>query len=133
MDSGHQAVRMDLNLASIKYKAKTSMYCGDIDWRKICEEDAHRKLYNKYLLNLTSRDMLYDNFSKAVVRAGRETVIAINHKCDSWYAASKNILVPAIQEKNQSHHCLCNRSNLTPDEVIHLKSQLKEINKAIRT
>ncbi len=39
LDSDHHAVCMDLNLASIKYKAKMSMNCGDIDWRKICEED----------------------------------------------------------------------------------------------
>jgi hypothetical protein len=39
LDSDHRAVRMDLNLKSIKYKAKTSMNCSNIDWRKICEED----------------------------------------------------------------------------------------------
>jgi hypothetical protein len=78
LDSDHRAVRMDLNLTSIKYKAKTSTYCGDIDWRKICEEDEQQKLYNKYLLKLTSRDMSYDNLCKAVVRAGKETAVAID-------------------------------------------------------
>jgi exonuclease III len=39
LNSDHCAVHMDLNLTSIKYKAKTLMNCGDIDWRKICEED----------------------------------------------------------------------------------------------
>jgi hypothetical protein len=48
---------MDLYLRSIKYKAKTLMNCSNIDWRKICEEDEQQKLYNKYLLVLTSRDM----------------------------------------------------------------------------
>jgi hypothetical protein len=89
MDSNHQAVCMDLNLTSIKYKAKTPMNCGDIEWRKSCEEDKQCKLYNKYLLNLTSCDMLYNDFCKAVVRAGRETFIAIDHKYEDWYAASK--------------------------------------------
>jgi exonuclease III len=61
-DSDHRAVRMDLNLTSIKYKEKTSMNYGDIDWRKIREEDEQQKLYNKYLLKLTSRDMSNNNF-----------------------------------------------------------------------
>jgi hypothetical protein len=37
LDSNHHAVSMDLNLTFIKYKAKSSMNCSDIDWRKICE------------------------------------------------------------------------------------------------
>ena len=56
-DSNHKAVRMQL-----KYKEKASLDSGNIDWRKICEEDKQRKLYNKYLLDLTSRDMAYDTF-----------------------------------------------------------------------
>ena len=50
---------MQLNLMLLKYKAKVSLDSGDIDWRKICEEDKQPKLYNKYLLELTSRDMTY--------------------------------------------------------------------------
>ncbi len=92
---------MDLNLTSIKYKAKTSMNCRAIDWRKICNKDKECKLYNKYLLDLTSCNMSYDNFCRSVVRADRETVVVINHKCEGWYAASKNILVPAIKETKQ--------------------------------
>ncbi len=122
MDIDHQAVCMDLNLTSIKYKVKMFINCGDIDWRKICKEDEQCKLYNKYLLDLTSRDMSYDVYCKAVVHTGRETVIAINCKCEGWYTASKNILVPAIEEKNQLRHRLHNRSNITPDKVVHLKS-----------
>jgi hypothetical protein len=53
---------MQLNLTSLKYKEKASLDSGDIDWRKICEEDEQRKLSNKYLLELTSRDMAYDTF-----------------------------------------------------------------------
>lgn len=54
--SDHRAVSLDLNLTSIKSKAKSSMNCSDINWRKICEEDEQCKLYNKYLLELTSQD-----------------------------------------------------------------------------
>jgi hypothetical protein len=100
LDSDHSAVHMDLNLMSIKYKAKMSMNCGNIDWRKICEEDEQRKLYNKYLLKLPSWDMSYNNFCKAVVRAGKETAVPINRKCKGWYTVSESILAPAIQEKN---------------------------------
>ncbi len=39
LDSNHRAVSMDLNLTSIKYKAKLLMNCDGIDWRKICEEE----------------------------------------------------------------------------------------------
>ncbi len=89
LDSDHRAVRMDLNLTSINYKANTLMNCGDIEWRKICEEDEKQKLFNKYLLKLTSWDMSYDNFCKAVICAGKETSITINWKCKGWYTTSK--------------------------------------------
>jgi hypothetical protein len=90
---------MQLNLTSLKYKEKASLNSGDIDWRKICEEDEQRKLYNKYLLELTSRDMAYDTFCEAVMRAGRETAVSIEFKCEGWYKASESILIPAIKEK----------------------------------
>ena len=70
LDSDHRAVSLDLNLTSIKYKVKSSLNRGDIDWRKICEDDEQRKLYNKYLLQLTSRDMTYKENCEAIVRAG---------------------------------------------------------------
>jgi len=47
LDSDHRAVTMARNLTSIKYNANSSIKCGDTDWRKICEEDEQRKLYNK--------------------------------------------------------------------------------------
>jgi hypothetical protein len=120
---------MDLNLTLIKYKAKTSMYCRNIDWRKICDKDKQRKLYNKYLLKLTSRVMSYDNFCKAVVRAGKETAVAMDCKCEGWYTASKGILAPAIQEKNRLRHRLLDRRDLSLDKISHFQFQLKEINK----
>ncbi len=89
LESNHCAVNMDLNLTSIEYKVKTLMNCSDIVWRKFCKEDEQRKLYNKYLLELTSRDMSYNNFCKAVVCAGKETAVAIDCKCKGWYTASK--------------------------------------------
>ncbi len=129
LDSDHRAVCMDLNLTSINYKTKTLMNCGNIDWRKICEEDEQQKLYNKYLLELTSRDMSYNNICKVVICAVKETAIAINWKCKGWYTASKSILAPAIQEKNQLRHRLHDRSGLSTDKIASLQAQLKEINK----
>ena len=98
-DSDHRAVRMQLNLTSLKYNEKASLASGNIDWQKICEEEEQRKLYNKYLLELTSRDMAYDTFCEAVKRAGRETAVSIESKCEGWYKASESILMPAIEEK----------------------------------
>jgi hypothetical protein len=129
LDSNHHAVQMDLNLTSIKYKVKKSMNRGDIDWRKICEEEEQRKLYNKYLLQFTSRKMPYNNFCKAVVHTGRETTVAIDPKCEGWYAASEHILAPAIQEKNQLRHRLHDRNSLNPEQLADIQSQLKAINK----
>jgi hypothetical protein len=80
-DSDHQAVRMQLNLSSLNYKEKASLDSGDIDWRRICKEDEQHKLYNKYLHELTSRDMAYNTFYEAVVCAGRKTAISIECKC----------------------------------------------------
>ena len=54
-DSDHRAVRMQLNLPSLKFKEKLSLDSRKIDWRKIFEEDEQCKLYNKYFLELTSR------------------------------------------------------------------------------
>jgi hypothetical protein len=89
---------MQLNLALLKHKEKASINGGEIDWRKICKEDEQRKLYNKYLLELTTLDMTYDNFCEAVVCAGPETAISIKCKCKGWYKASKAILIPVIEE-----------------------------------
>jgi hypothetical protein len=88
-----------------------------------------QKLYNKYLLELTSQDMSYNNFCKAVIPSGKETAIVIDWKCKGWYTASKRILAPAIQEKNLLRHCLHNRSGLRTDRITSLQAQLKEINK----
>jgi exonuclease III len=99
-DSDHQAVCMQLNLTSLKYKVKASLNCGDIDWKKICDEDKQRKLYNKYLLELTLHDMTYENFCEAVTRAGCQIAVSIESKCKGWFKASESILTPAIKEKN---------------------------------
>jgi hypothetical protein len=88
---------MQLNLTSLKYKEKASLDSGDIDWRKICKEDEQRKLYNKYLLKLTSRDMAYDTFCEAGIHHGGKTAVSIESKCEGWYKASESILIPAIE------------------------------------
>jgi hypothetical protein len=73
--------------------------------------------------------MPYNNFYKVVVHAGKETAIAIDRKCKGWYTASKSILAPAIQEKNQLRHHLHDRSSLSTDKIASLQAQLKAINK----
>jgi hypothetical protein len=95
-DSNHCAIRMQFNLTLLKYKEKVSLNGGEIGWIKICEEDKQRKLYNKYLLELTTRNMTYDNFCEALVCAGRKTANSTECKCEGWYKASKAILIPAI-------------------------------------
>ncbi len=70
VDSNHRAVRMQLNLTLLKYKEKVLLNGGEINWRKICEEKETHKLYNKYLLELTTRDMTYNTFCEAIIRAG---------------------------------------------------------------
>ena len=87
---------MQLNLTSLKYNEKASLDSGDIDWQKICTGDEQRRLYNKYMLELTLRDMAYDTFCEAVIRAGRKTAVSIESKCKGWYKASESILIPAI-------------------------------------
>ena len=132
-DSDHRAVRMQLNLTSLKYKKKVAtLNSGDIDWRKICEEEEQRKLYNKYLLELTSRDMTYDAFCEAVVRAGRETAVSIECQCEGWYQASESILAPAIEEKNRLRHQLQDRHALSDTELADIQLKLKHINKRNR-
>jgi hypothetical protein len=64
-----------------------------------------------------------------VVRAGKETAVAINRKCEGWYTASKSILAPAIQEKNQLRRRLHDRSRLSLNKVTGIQAQLKVINK----
>jgi len=125
--SDHRAVALSLNITSIKYKANSKLNSGDIDWRKICKEDEQRKLYNKYLLELTSHNMSYNNFCEAVVRAGKETAaaITIDRKYKGWYTASKDILAPAIQEKNRPHHHLHDCGSLNPNKIAAIKMQLK--------
>ena len=126
-DSDHRAVKMQLNLTSLKYKEKMPSEKKKIDWRKICEEDEQRKRYNKYLLELTSRDMTYDNFCEAIMCAGRKTAISIEPQCRGWYAASESILNPAIEEKNRLRHQLQDTSNLTNDEIKDLQLKLEYV------
>ena len=90
---------MQLNLTSLKYKEKTSLNSKDIDWRKNCEDVKQRKLYNKYLLKLTSHNITYDTFCEAVTHAGCKTAVSIESKCEGWYKASEAILTPAIEEE----------------------------------
>jgi hypothetical protein len=86
-------------------------------------------MYNKYLMQLTSRDMSYKNFCEAVVGAGELTAVTVNQSCTGWYTASESILAPAIQEKNRLRHCLHDCNNLSPSEISNIKDQLKVVNK----
>ena len=122
LDSDHRAVSLDLNLTSIKYKVKSSLNRGDTDWRKICEEDEHHKLYNKYLLQFTSCDMTFKEYCKAIARAGATTATVVTRQCKGWYRASKDILAPAIQEKNCLRHRLHDSSTLSPEEIADIKT-----------
>ncbi len=108
------------------------MHSGEIDWCATTEKDEQQKLYNKYLLELTTKDMRYDKFCKAVVQAAQETATAIENKCEGWCTASKDILTPAIEEKNRLHHQLHDKHLLTLAEIEQLKKKLKEINKCNR-
>ena len=55
--------------------------------------------------------------------------MSIENKCEGWYTASKAILAPAIEEKNQLHHNLQDRNHLTATEIDQLQQQLKNITK----
>ena len=123
-DSNHQAVQMHLNLTSLKYNETASLNTRTIVWRKICKEDEQHKIYNKYILELTSREMTYDAFCEAVTRAGRETSVSIESKWEGWYKASESILTPAIKEKNQLRHQLQNTINFTDNEIADLQLKL---------
>ncbi len=83
-------------------------------------------MYNKYLMQLTSRDMSYENFCEAVVRAGEITAVVVNRSCAGWYTVS---LALAIQEKNRLRHRLHDCNNLSPGEISSIKDQLKMVNK----
>jgi hypothetical protein len=51
---------------------------GDIDWRIICEDETQHAMYNKYLMQLTSQNMSYENFCEAVVHSGEFTAVTVN-------------------------------------------------------
>jgi hypothetical protein len=128
-DSNHRAVIMQLNLTLLKYKEKALLNGGEINRSKICEEEETCKLYNKYLLELTTCDMTYDTFCEAIIHAGRKTAVSINCKCEGWFKASKTILIPAIEEKNRLRHRLQDKTQLNPTELTRLQQQLKSVNK----
>jgi exonuclease III len=130
-DSDHRAVRMQLNLTSLKYKEKASIKCGDINWREICDDDQLRKLYNKYLLELTSHDMTYNNFCEAVTRAGRQTAVSIESKCEGWYKASESVLIPAIEEKNDYVTDYKTNSSLMTNLLTFIANSSKSTNEIV--
>jgi len=80
-------------------------------------------------MEFTSQEMRYVDFCQGVIQVGKETAMVIDQKCEGWYTVSESILAPAIQEKNQLHHRLHDRSGLSPDEIAHIKAQLTVINK----
>ena len=81
------------------------------------------------IINYTTRIVWSSPFCEAVVRAGKETAIAINRKCEGWYTASKDILAPAIQEKNRLRHHLHDSGSLNPSVIAAITMQLKLVNK----
>jgi hypothetical protein len=69
---------------------------NDNDWRKINADDVHRTLYNKRLLELTSRNMTYNTFCETVVRAGRKTAASTERKCNGWHKPRQDT-IPSLR------------------------------------
>ena len=121
-DGDHRTVRMELNLTSLKYKEKASLNTGEIDWRKICKEDEQHKLYNKYLLDFTTRDMTYDNFCEAVVRAGQETNILLKINVRDGTQQAKLSLLQPLRKRTDYATNLKKETASPPQKLINSNS-----------
>ena len=64
--SDHQAVRLKVSLASIKFKS-CEVSLGTIDWPKILTDDHTRMVYNEHLLHLTHNKIDYDSYQEAIL------------------------------------------------------------------
>jgi len=100
-ESDHQAVQMEVNLTSIKFKEKDETKFNEkINWRKIEEDEEDYTIYNDTLCNMVTPDMSYDDFFDATIRAGKNTALLQEEEQTGWFVLSENVLMPAIKAKN---------------------------------
>jgi hypothetical protein len=72
--SDHQAVHMELNITSIKFKGREGTeFNKRIDWRKIEKDEQCRTTYNNTLRDMTSPDMSYTDFFNTTIQARKWT------------------------------------------------------------
>ena len=105
-----------MNASSGIQHIKNCQVINDSDWRKLCEEDKQHKRYNKCLLELTSRNMIYDTFCEAVVRAGRKTAVSTECKCKGWYKPCQDTIPPVSSTKDLEPKSESDDLELTTDD-----------------
>ena len=79
---------------------------NDSNWRKISAEDDRCTLYNKRLIELTSRNsnMTYDTLCKTVVRAGRKTAVSTRANAKDGANLAKTPSAQSAPPKNRSQN-----------------------------
>ena len=107
--------RQDMNAPSGIQHTKNCRVINDSDWRKLHAEDERRTLYNKHLLELTSRNMTYDTFCETVVCAGRKTAVSTERKCKGWHKPCQETIPPVSSTKESESKSESEDSESTTD------------------
>jgi hypothetical protein len=128
--SNHQAVRLKIALASVKYKAQ-AVSKGTINWPKILSNEHSWMVYNEHLLSLTTPDMDYDSYQEIILQAGALTATHHKRQCDGWFQMNRTTLAPLLKECNQILHTTKCAHHLHSDIQATMRADLKHLNRHI--
>ena len=133
IESDHTAVQLDLVLTSLKRTASTALHRGTTDWRKIATDQPTQQRYNELLeTNVDLPDMSYEDFNDAIHKAGAETALIVNSRCEDWFQFNLADLVPPIEERDHLLHTLRSSTDLPPSIVDSMRVQLHCLNKHVK-
>jgi hypothetical protein len=111
----------------------TALTRGTTNWWKIATDKPTKQRYNNLRADATdSADMSYEEFNDAIKKAGEETALLVQSRCDDWFQFNADELVPFIEERNQLLHALCSSANLPPSIAYSMRVQLQCLNKNVK-
>ena len=134
ISSDHEAVELHLSLTQIKHSGDSSLSKGVIDWDKIMHDEPTRLAFNNNLEKLNNEiiGLTYSQFFENVMRAGSETAMKVIAPDKGWFEDEKELLQPAIDEKNELLSELRKLSNDAKDAFDSLKLKLKDATNLLR-
>jgi hypothetical protein len=90
----------------LKRSNSTALTRGSTDWQKIISDQPIRQCYNEILVNaITDSPMPYEAFDDAIKKAGEETALHADSKCNYWFQFNADELTPATKGTRPTSAC----------------------------